>query len=1381
MQPNYFFAVERVIDRQPLTVAPKTPLVEVIGLMQKWGNSCNFDRTGNWADDNLRRDCSCVVIVENNRLVGIFTERDLVKLIATEVKITEIIVAKVMTRDVVTLKVSEGQDIFTALNLFRQHRIQHLPVVDDRHNLIGTITAKNLRQKLQPLNLMQWRKVAEIMSTEVRHAKPDDTVRQIARLMSDRQISCVAIAKTRLQPDNSSLVCPIGIITERDLVQFQNLNLNPEQPARNIMSAPLFLVSPEDNLWRVHQQMQQHRVRRLLVSGTKGELLGIVTQNSLLEIFDPAQMYEVIDILQKQVCQLEIEKERFLENRQAELEREIKERITAIETSNRRLQQEAQLRRENERRFDSILNSLQDLVWAVTPNTFQVLYVNPTVKTIYDRPAEAFYANTNLRWEVVHLDDRERVLGFYQSLLAEGNQQVEYRILRPDGSIRWLLDRFQVIYYPDGTPMRLDGITTDISRRKQTEILLRESQERYHLAVVGSRDGLWDWNVLTDEVFYAPRFLEMLGYSDAEMPNHFEAWSSKLHPDDRERVLSAIQNHLEERIPYDIEYRLQTKQGDYCWFKARGQAIWDEDSRAIRMAGSLTDISERKKRENIIKDIASGMSVKMGTNFFPSVTSYLCQTLQLDYAFVAEISDSENEKVKTLAMCARGEIIDNIEYSLVGTPCQNVFKGEFCIYSEAVQHLFPEDLLLQEIAVESYAGFPIYDTAGKAYGLIAVLDSKPFDDVALIEEVMTIFAQRVTAELERQQAEQSLRASEARYRELYEHTPVMMHSIDSQGRLISVSDYWLRKLGYERKAVLGRKTIEFMTPASQKYAVEQVLPQFFERGFCDDIPYQMVKQNGEIIEVLLSAIADKDAAGNLIRSLAVSVDVTERKQAETRIEQQAALLDIANDAIMVLGLDRQILFWNRGAEQLYGWTKAEVLNRNASDFFHEESATQLTTIRQTVRERGEWQGEIERVTKTGQKIIVQSRWTLVRDANARPQSYLVVTTDITERKQLEAQFLRTQRLESLGTLAGGIAHDLNNILTPILGFAKLLPLKLPDVDEQTREFFQIMATNAQRGSALVKQILTFARGLEGDRGTLQICHLITEIKQVIKETFPKNIELKTSTVENLWTIEGDTTQIHQILMNLAVNARDAMPDGGTLTIEAENIKIDYEYARLHLDATEGAYVLLRVSDTGMGIPPEIKDRIFEPFFTTKEVGRGSGLGLSTVIGIVKSHNGFIELISDRTNRNRGTQFQVFLPASETTAATTTINETSPQGKGELILVVDDETAILAVTKATLEAYNYQMLSANNGIDAIALYARHQQKISLAIVDLLMPNLDGKTVIQTLKKINPEIKIIATSGLISQQAVLTEIEDKITAFINKPYSNEDLLRTIERSI
>ncbi|MBW4640465.1 MAG: PAS domain S-box protein [Gloeocapsa sp. UFS-A4-WI-NPMV-4B04] len=501
-------------------------------------------------------------------------------------------------------------------------------------------------------------------------------------------------------------------------------------------------------------------------------------------------------------------------------------------------------------------------------------------------------------------------------------------------------------------------------------------------------------------------------------------------------------------------------------------------------------------------------------------------------------------------------------------------------------------------------------------------------------------------------------------------------------------------------------------------------------------------------------------------------DLTELKQAEEKIREQADLLDITTDAITVRDLENKILFWNKGAEYLYDWSSKEALGKNANDLMCKEIPPQVEVALKKVTERGSWQGELRRVNKSGKEIIVASRWTLMRDEVGQPKSILTVDTDITEQKKLEAQLLRAQRLESIGTLAGGIAHDLNNVLAPILMSVQLLQIKFPD--KQNERLLKILENNVKRGAALIKQVLSFTRGLEGERTTVQIRHLILEINHVVKETFPKLIEFYTDIATDLWAVSADATQLHQVLMNLVVNARDAMPNGGTLSISADNLLIDENYARMTIEAKVGSHVRITVADTGTGIPPEIIERIFEPFFTTKEVGRGTGLGLSTALGIIRSHDGFVEVSS---KVGKGSQFKVYLPASEETASQPAENMELLTGNDELILVVDDETAICEITKTTLESHNYKVLTASNGIEALALYAQHTIEISVVLLDMMMPEMDGMTAIRTLRRMNPQVRLVAMSGLTSAEAITQSTGTNVQGFLSKPFTTNELLKTL----
>lgn len=433
-------------------------------------------------------------------------------------------------------------------------------------------------------------------------------------------------------------------------------------------------------------------------------------------------------------------------------------------------------------------------------------------------------------------------------------------------------------------------------------------------------------------------------------------------------------------------------------------------------------------------------------------------------------------------------------------------------------------------------------------------------------------------------------------------------------------------------------------------------------------------------------------------------------------------------------------------------------------------------FRQAVKAGQGLDTEFRIICPNGEIRWIAVKSSLFHDSVGKPLRMIGIHMDITEKKQLEAQFLRAQRLESLGTLASGIAHDLNNILTPILAGAQLLPLKVPHLNEQTQQLLKAIESSARRGAELIKQILSFARGVEGKRVCLQINHLILEIEKIIQQTLPKSINIQTDIPADLFTISGDATQLHQILMNLCVNARDAMPQGGTLQITAENLLIDEQYARMHLEASVGPYVVVTVSDTGTGIPPDILHRIFDPFFTTKEVGKGTGLGLSAVLGIVKSHGGFVDVHSEV---NKGSQFKVFLPASLTKVSQTEDNLELLFGQQELILVVDDEAAIRESTKAILETYNYQVLTASDGIEAIALFAEHQDRIHAVLMDIMMPSMDGLGTIPLLRRFNPNLYVIGMSGLNSTEAVAQVERLGFQSFLSKPFTTRELLQILHK--
>ncbi|MGH9768505.1 MAG: hybrid sensor histidine kinase/response regulator, partial [Blastocatellia bacterium] len=497
--------------------------------------------------------------------------------------------------------------------------------------------------------------------------------------------------------------------------------------------------------------------------------------------------------------------------------------------------------------------------------------------------------------------------------------------------------------------------------------------------------------------------------------------------------------------------------------------------------------------------------------------------------------------------------------------------------------------------------------------------------------------------------------------------------------------------------------------------------------------------------------------------------------------QQLDLLDDSTDAIALLDLGEGITFWSNGAERLYGWKFDEVKGKRLADVLSGATPPDLEKAAQTLFEQGKWRGELTQVTKDGSEIVVVSRCAQIRDEQGNPRSVFVINTDITEKKRLEAVILRAQRLESIGALASAIAHDLNNVLAPILMALHTLQQKF--TDEHSRRWLSLMRKSAERGKDMIERVLTFARGAEGERVPLQTAYLIRDIARILKETLPKNIELQVRTPAGLWSVIGDMTQIQQVLLNLCINARDAMPAGGKLIIKARNRRLVEEERRLGASPLQKQYVRITVADTGVGIPREIIDRVFDPFFTTKERGKGSGLGLSTVLAIIRGHGGFLNLFS---KVGKGTEFKVYLPAQPSGLGAALGPEDLkeielPSGRGELILIVDDESGIREITSATLEKYGYRVLSARDGREAVEIYRQRGDEIHLVVTDMVMPDLDGHSTIRELKTINPNALVIATSGVWATEKIGDLKRLGVRAFLPKPYTAETLLEVVADSL
>jgi PAS domain S-box-containing protein len=666
------------------------------------------------------------------------------------------------------------------------------------------------------------------------------------------------------------------------------------------------------------------------------------------------------------------------------------------------------------------------------------------------------------------------------------------------------------------------------------------------------------------------------------------------------------------------------------------------------------------------------------------------------------------------------------------------------------------------------SGQPIYDDAGQSLG----------------------YRSSVRDITDRKDAEDRLITSEAELMAIYENVPIFMCLLDADRRMVRINRAGIRFADRSESELLGRRAGEILgclhaiddpgvrglnSPCDQCQLRAAVQKTIETGDSCSVTEAEVAKtRDGKVSTAWLNCSTARLDIKGQTRVLLCIEDVSERRLSTKRVEEQAALLDVSNDCILVCDLDGRVQYMNRSAEALTGRTFAEAREEGAARILNPRLPEKFAEAFQETVAQGLWNGELLAQDRLGKQVVLDCRGALVRDPLGAPRSVLMVNTDVTARKQLEAQYLRAQRLESLGVLASGVAHDLNNVLSPLLMGGSILESTLKDKD--SRAILKAMIDAARRGADTVKQLLTFARGTEGKKVLMQPRHLLQEVGRLLQQTLPKNIQVYTDFAVNLNRLMADPTQLHQVLMNLCVNARDAMPDGGVLAITAENAFLDDNSRKLHPRAAPGDYVLFKAADTGSGIAPEVIDHIFDPFFTTKPQGKGTGLGLATTLGIVEDHGGFI-LVENLPDS--GAVFRVYLPAIpyaiESEAESS--EQTLQQGRGEQILIVDDEQGIRTLIHDVLVRHGYQPLIAGSVPEALELFRAHRKTLRVVLTDMMMPFVDGRDLVIHLRALNPSLKIIAFSGLATDS-----VRDEVMAlganvFLPKPVEADQLISVL----
>ena len=629
---------------------------------------------------------------------------------------------------------------------------------------------------------------------------------------------------------------------------------------------------------------------------------------------------------------------------------------------------------------------------------------------------------------------------------------------------------------------------------------------------------------------------------------------------------------------------------------------------------------------------------------------------------------------------------------------------------------------------------------------------------------------------ERKQVAEQLRLRESFLSAITENQPGLLWLKDTEGRFLTVNKAFAAAYGRSNPEQIRGLTDFDINPKELAEQYRHDDQRVMSTGNSTVVEEIVLIENKRVWHETFKTPV-RDDRGRVIGTTGYARDITKRKLAEQQLTEafnfNQTIISDAAVGITAFKASGRCVLANESAAQTLGGTVPRLLELDFRHIASWHASGMLKIAEEVLAAKTPRPGEFHFVSTFGKEVWLESHFShFVQHGESH---LLHIFSDVTEKKKLEAQFLRSQRMESIGTLAGGIAHDLNNVLTPLLFAVQALKDKVSD--EAGRQMLDILETNVRRGASLVKQVLIFGRGIKGERITVQPRHIGREIEHIVRETFPKSLKFESHCPAGLWTITGDPTQIEQVLLNLCVNARDAMPGGGKLSLRLENTVLDENHAAANLEARPGRHVVISVTDTGAGMTREIQDRIFEPFFTTKEPGKGTGLGLSTTLAIVKSHGGFINCYSEP---GKGSVFKVYLPASPDVAVETQSpahQSSLPRGHNELVLVVDDEEPIRNLAQTMLERFGYRVLLAANGAEAVKLYNSRRNEIALVITDMAMPVMDGPATIAALQAINPNVKVIGSSGLDMNDGAAGAVNTGLKHFMPKPYTAETMLTTL----
>jgi len=875
-------------------------------------------------------------------------------------------------------------------------------------------------------------------------------------------------------------------------------------------------------------------------------------------------------------------------------------------------------------------------------------------------------------------------------------------------------------------------------------ILLREhrrtSEPLLEMAGRLAHFGAWSVDLETQRVFWSEEVCEIHEKPAGHSPCVEEGIDYYV-PEYRDRIRAAYTACAERGEPYDLELEILTAGGNRRWVRTIGQPERDASGRIVRVRGAFQDIDRPVRMRERAKELARDLELtveSISDAFF---------TLDRDWRFTYVNSRAEQMFARAREALLEHRLWDAIP-EIRGTDFEKRYR-EAMRSGESVR----------------------FDAQGRIRpGTRMRVNVVPF------ERGLAVFVRDITAEAT---ARRELERNEERFRlaakaisdAVWDYNIIDDAMWWSEGlqtlfgheppQPAAPLSFWLDRIHPEDRERVERSAQEAAADPAREYWKDE---------------YRFLRADGSVAHVTDRGYISRDDNGRAVRAVGGMTDRTDRRLQEHRIAEQAALLDQARDAILVRDLDHRIRYWNKGAERIYGWTAEEATGRCAAELLYDDPAAFYEAM-ESVLEAGEWLGRLHHVRRDGRDVTIEAHWSLLRDANGDSESVLAINTDITERVAMEAQLRHSQKLEAVGQITGGVAHDFNNLLTVILGNAEMLADSLKS-DPQLARLSEMTVTAATKGADLTQRLLAFARKQPLEPRTVDINALVADAEGLLRRTLGENIEIELVRGGGLWRAHIDPGQLESAIINLGINARDAMPGGGRLTIETANMHLDEAYAHRHAELEPGQYVMIAMTDTGSGIPGELIERVVEPFFTTKETGAGTGLGLSMVYGFVKQSGGHFKIYSEA---GEGTSVRIYLPRAETEAdePAETREEGDGAGRGETVLVVEDDELVRAHTAAQLDALGYRVREAGNGPEALKIL-ESDDDLDLLFTDVIMPGgMSGRQLADKAAAIRPNLPVLYTSGYTENAIVHHGRLDRGVHLLNKPYRRSVLARKVRQ--